>query len=188
LLLTGQRENEIGALCWSEINFDKDVISLSGSRTKNGLPHDVPMSGSVRKILKRHKKTEGREFVFGYAEGPFSGWSKSKERLDKQILEARKEAAKNAGGDPSKVQPLDHWTIHDLRRTVSTKMGDIGIPPHVVEAVLNHISGHKGGVAGVYNKSLYTAEKAQALARWAEYVTAVVEGRKSKVLKFSQRT
>jgi integrase len=188
LLLTGQRENEIGSLCWSEINFEKDVISLPGSRTKNGLPHDVPMSGPVRNILKRQKKTEGREFVFGYAEGPFSGWSKSKERFDKRILEARKEAAKKAGADPSKVEPLDHWTIHDLRRTVSTKMGDIGIPPHIVEAVLNHISGQKGGVAGVYNKSLYTAEKGQALARWAEYLTSVVEGRERKVLKFPQTT
>ena len=60
-------------------------------------------------------------------------------------------------------------------------MGDLGIAPHVVEAVLNHQSGHKGGIAGVYNRARYTAEKAQALALWADHVMALVEGRKSNV-------
>ncbi len=68
------------------------------------------------------------------------------------------------------------WRLHDIRRTVATLMAELGILPHVVEAVLNHISGHKAGVAGVYNRALYAAEKRQALNRWAEHITALVNG------------
>jgi hypothetical protein len=68
------------------------------------------------------------------------------------------------------------WVIHDIRRSVTTGMADIGIPPHIIEAVLNHVSGHKGGVAGIYNRSSYAAEKAAALARWDEHVASIVGG------------
>jgi hypothetical protein len=51
-------------------------------------------------------------------------------------------------------------------------MANIGVQPHIVEAVLNHVSGHKGGVAGIYNKSTYATEKAGALARWDAHVAA----------------
>jgi hypothetical protein len=64
-------------------------------------------------------------------------------------------------------------------------MVDLGILPHAVEAVLNHY-GHRSGVAGVYNRSLYAAEKAQALARWAEHVTALVEDRTATVVTLKQ--
>ena len=74
------------------------------------------------------------------------------------------------------------WRVHDLRRTASTVMHGLGVQPHVVEAVLGHISGHKAGVAGVYNRATYSAEKAAALALWAEHVLAVVEGRPAKVV------
>jgi integrase len=68
-------------------------------------------------------------------------------------------------------------TLHDLRRTAATGMADIGIQPHIIEAVLNHVSGHKGGVAGIYNRSSYAKEKAEALARWDEHVSSTVGGR-----------
>ena len=71
-------------------------------------------------------------------------------------------------------KPLPPWTIHDIRRTVATGMADIGIQPHIIEAVLNHVSGHKGGIAGVYNRSNDAAEKAAALARWDEHVASIV--------------
>jgi integrase len=75
-------------------------------------------------------------------------WSKSKAALDA-------------------VCGVKNWTIHDLRRTVATRMADIGIQPHIIEAVLNHVSGHKAGVAGTYNRSTYAAEKRAALDLWA---------------------
>ena len=68
---------------------------------------------------------------------------------------------------------LVDWRLHDLRHTVSTVMhGDLAVPPHIVEAVLNHSGGHRAGVAGVYNRASYASEKAAALARWADYLAA----------------
>ena len=86
--------------------------------------------------------------MFGIGRGGYSGWSRSKEALD---------AA-------AKVAP---WTLHDLRRTAATRMADLGVEPHIIEAALNHVSGHKSGVAGIYNRSTYAAEKRAALDLWA---------------------
>ncbi len=165
LLLTGQRANEMAGLRWSEIDFDRGVILLPAERTKNGRAHQVPMSGMVLEIIEAQTKTEGRDLVFGYGDGPFSGWSKSKETLDAAI------------GDKITA----HWVPHDLRRTCATRMADLGVQPHVIEAVLNHVSGHRAGVAGIYNRAMYAKEKAEALTLWADHIAAVLAGRKSNV-------
>ena len=162
LVLTAQRANEIAALRWEEINFDRNVISLPGSRTKNGRPHEIPMSVTVRSLLLFQPRIDGRDLVFGKRDGPFSGFSRCKKALDKKIAEL-------TGG-----KALAPWVHHDLRRSAATGMADNGIQPHVVEAVLNHTSGHKAGVAGVYNRASYAAEKAQALARWDEHMASMV--------------
>jgi integrase len=175
LLLTAQRANEIAALRWEEIDFDRNVISLPGSRTKNGRPHEIPMAATIRQLLQSQQKTDERELIFGRGAGPFSGFSRCKDALDKTIAELN-------GGKA--VAP---WVHHDLRRTAATRMADIGIQPHIIEAVLNHISGHKGGVAGIYNRSSYAAEKAQALSRWDEHIASVVEGRRGVVMPLRGR-
>jgi integrase len=77
---------------------------------------------------------------------------------------------------------MPRWTtLHDLRRSVATGMAELGVQPHVVEAVLNHVSGHKSGVAGVYNRASYDKEKRAALDRWADHVLAAVEDRGTNV-------
>jgi integrase len=73
------------------------------------------------------------------------------------------------------------WRLHDLRRTAATGMAEIGVAPHIVEAVLNHISGVKAGVAGTYNRAAYAAEKKAALERWAAHVEGLVAGRSATV-------
>jgi integrase len=73
------------------------------------------------------------------------------------------------------------WRLHDLRRTAVTGMAELGIPPHIVEAVLNHISGAKAGVAGIYNRAAYAEEKKAALERWAAHIAGLVEGRPANV-------
>jgi integrase len=174
LMLTGQRLNEIARLERSEID-QKDLISLAGDRTKNERPHSVPLSAPARSILEGRPVRldddgQPRKFVFGIGKGPFSGWSKSKEQLEERITKAN-------GG-----KPLKHWTHHDLRRTFATHAAELGIiQPHVIEAILNHISGHKGGVAGIYNKATYEPEKRIGLVKWAEQLLAWVEGRESNV-------
>jgi integrase len=159
LILTGQRRDEIGRLRWAEIDLTRGVISLPAERTKNAKPHDVPLSDTARAILEAQPRAG--EFVFG--ERGLLSWADFKRTLDARLP----------------VEPK--WVFHDLRRTAATRMVDLGVLPHVVEAVLNHTSGHRAGVAGIYNRSLYSAEKAQALARWAAHVIALVEGRESKV-------
>jgi integrase len=170
LMLTGQRANEIAGLRWSEVDFRSGLISLPGERTKNGRHHDIAMADTVRSRLRARRKGDGeRDLIFGRSDGPFSGWSKAKAALDER------------------TGPLKHWTIHDLRRSVATGMADIGIQPHVIEAVLNHVSGHKGGIAGIYNRAQYASEKAQALAQWDEHLAGVIAGRKSKVVPMRAR-
>jgi integrase len=170
LMLTGQRANEIAGLRWSEIDFDRGAILLPAERTKNGRAHQVPIAGTVLEILEAHPRTDERDLVFGYGAGPFSGWSKAKETLDAAI------------GDKIAA----HWVPHDLRRTAATRMADLGVQPHVIEAVLNHVSGHRAGVAGIYNRAMYAAEKAQALNLWADHIASILAGRKSNVTKLRQ--
>src|SRR6202012_4524536 len=130
---------------------------------------------SALEVIEHCPRRDGRDLVFGDGTGPFSGWSKAKAGLDAAIMEARK---KQLGGKASALVP---WRLHDLRRTAATRMADLGVQPHVIEAVLNHVSGHKGGIAGIYNRALYTAEKAQALALWDDHLAAVAKGRKSNI-------
>jgi integrase len=160
LILTGQRA--IAALRWSEIDLNTNVINLPRERTKNGRPHTIPLAATAHALLAGVPVQEGRELIFGKGAGPFGDWSNSKKNLDAAIAE---------GGNR---KPLSSWTIHDLRRSVATGMADMGTPPHIIEAVLNHVSGHKGGVAGIYNRSSYAAEKAAALMKWDAHVNALV--------------
>jgi integrase len=163
LLLTGQREREIAELEWDEIDFERGVIELPPERTKNHRRHLIPMSDMVRDILQARSRSKDRALVFGIGEGGFSGWSKAKDRLDEAV----------------KIPP---WRIHDLRRSCATHMGELGVQPHIIEACLNHVSGHRSGVAGIYNRAAYEAEKARALTMWADHVGDVVEDTKSKVV------
>jgi integrase len=84
-----------------------------------------------------------------------------------------------------KVRP---WRLHDLRRTCATMMAEaIRIEPHVIEALLNHVSGYKAGMAGVYNRAAYINERRAALTRWADYIEAIVASRESNVLALPRR-
>jgi integrase len=103
------------------------------------------------------------EFVFGTASNGFCAYTDGNAALDKRIATARQADGR---------EPMVPWVQHDLRRSVATHMAEIGIQPHIIEAVLNHASGHKAGVAGVYNRATYTDEKRTALLRWAEHVMA----------------
>jgi integrase len=165
LILSGQRKSEIGLLRWDEVGDEQ--ILLPGSRTKNRRDHVVPLSDAAKEILDKHR-ADGRVFVFGRYDSGAAGWNSAKLDLDARIAKASKE--------------LEHWTLHDLRRTVATGMAELGVQPHIIEAVLNHASGHKSGVAGIYNRATYDKEKREALSLWAEHVTALVEGRAAKVL------
>ena len=159
LLLLGQRRDEVGAMRWSELDLDRAMWSISGERTKNKRAHLVPLPAQAVAILVPRGRTEGRDAVFGRSDGDgFAGWSKCKSALDAAVSFGKA------------------WVVHDLRRTAITGMAEIGIAPHIVEAVVNHVSGSKSGVAGVYNRATYLPEKTAALQRWADHVERIVSG------------
>jgi integrase len=184
LALTGQRRDEIGGLRWSEVDLDEAVIRLPAHRVKNGVAHEIPLSPAVLAILQaqpRRTEADGtvRDLIFGFGRGGFSDWSKRKIMLDQRIL-----AARPAAGI---TDPMPGWRLHDLRRTCSTVMHDqLGIMPHIVEAVLNHTGGHRRGDAGTYNRATYDYEKRRALERWGEHIEALTSGKKpTKIVKLA---
>ncbi len=161
LLLTGQRKSEVGGMTTDELH--DAVWRMSGERTKNGRAHDVPLADAVLAEISKVRPNSGLVFTTTGA-GPLTGnaFSRNTDKLRKLM------AAKAAEDE----QEIEHWTPHDLRRTAVTHMaGTLQVAPHVVEAVVNHISGAKGGIAGVYNRATYDNERRRALERWAALVT-----------------
>jgi integrase len=157
LILTGSRREEIGALCWSEVTGDQ--IVLPPHRTKNNREHHIPIVGAVRAILDSRERDD--TFVFGRQHAkPFSGWGVSKAGLDRRIRAAGHQ--------------LPGWRLHDLRRTMRTGLGKLGIAPHVAELAINHA---RKGIEATYDKYRYEGEIKTALTMWANHVLAVVEGR-----------
>jgi integrase len=169
LILTGQRREEVGGMLWSELDLDAALWTIGKDRTKNGLAHEVPLSQPATAILRAVTHRDDRDFVFGAGDGPFQGWSNAKAALDERMTAA----LSGKKGDAAKLKP---WRLHDVRRTVATRLGDLGELPHVVEAILNHISGHRAGVAGIYNRAIYSTEKREALNRWALAVSDRTSG------------
>ena len=174
LMLSGARRDEIASLSWSEVDLDAATITLPPARTKNRREHVIPLSEQARAILavQPHRiQADGpRALIFGHGQRGFQDWSGSKADLDARIIAARKGRA------------LD-WTPHDFRRSLSTALHErFGVPPHVIEAALGHIGGHKAGVAGVYNKALYLDERRRALQRWADHVEQLVSGKKPSAI------
>lgn len=179
LLLTGQRRSEVAGMRWSEIDDGKRTWTLPSERTKNGVQHTIPLSPQAWAIIKSLPKiqdgdAEGDHVISTTGNSGIAGFSKAKRQLDKL------------------TQFNKPWTYHDVRRSVVTHMAEgwpvlsadahrpaenfqlptaqenFSVAPHVVEAVVNHISGHKAGVAGVYNRATYAVEKKVALEKWAE--------------------
>jgi integrase len=165
LMLTGQRREEVTAMTWDEIAPDLSTWTIPASRAKNGIAHIVPLSEQAQAILRAAPRIEREataepELVFPGQRGPFRGFSKSKEALD---------------GDSG----VKNWRLHDLRRTMATGLQKLGVRLEVTEAVLNHISGSRAGIVGVYQRHEWADEKRAALIAWGEHVAAIVEGRES---------
>ena len=149
---------------WSELSDDFTTWTLPAERAKNGRVHITPLPAAAREIIASTVRINACPYVFTTNNRtPVSGWSKSKARLDKLM------------GD---TLP---WRLHDLRRTAVTGMGELGIAPHVIELVVNHVSGSRGGIAGVYNRSELLPERKAALERWADHVMGLATDRPSNV-------
>src|SRR5262249_6760251 len=148
---------------WADIDEGERTWTLSSDMTKAGRAHVVPLSPLALEILGEAKETARQlyavpdttklgTYVFTtHADRPISGYSKAKARLDKAVAEARREAA---------LPDIDPWRIHDLRRTVGTGLGKLGISRFIIARVLNHAD---RTVTGIYDRHEYLAEKRSAL-------------------------
>ena len=167
LLLTAQRRDEVASMEWSEINLDTGLWTIPREKAKNDHGHDVQLSMEALAIIKALPRVAGPYVFSTNGKTPVSGFSRAKERLDASMLVALKEAAAEA--------TLDPWILHDLRRTATTGMAGLRIPPHVVDRILNHTSGTIRGVARVYNRFEYAEDRKAALEAWGRAVSAIVD-------------
>ncbi|TAX71832.1 site-specific integrase [Rhizobium leguminosarum] len=177
LLLTAQRRSEVSGARWGEMDLagnDQQWI-IPPERAKNAREHFVALAAeTLREIeaLPKIRPAEDEEPVFLFTTTgvtKVSGYGRAKSNIDAEMLKIARKEAEALGQSPGKVE-LEPWTFHDLRRTAASGMARLGVPVHVVEAVINHRSGSIKGVAAVYNRYDYAEEKRAALIAWADHV------------------
>jgi integrase len=158
LILTGGRVREVAGLRWSELSPDLSLWTLRKERVKNGREHRLRLPPAARGIIGAVPRIAGSDYVLTFTgERPVDGHSAVKRALDQESR-------------------VTGWTLHDLRRTLATGLQRLGVRLEVTEAVLNHTSGSRSGIVGVYQKYQYDTEKAAALEAWADRLAALIEG------------
>ena len=168
LILTGQRRGEVSGMRWDELDLEAGRWSLPGVRTKNGSAHVVPLTSDAVALLRSVKRRQGSVFVFeGRGGVAMSGFTHVKARLEALLTEAMK----GSGRDPAP------WVLHDLRRTMATGLQRLGVRLEVTEALLNHVSGSRAGIVGVYQQHSWAKEKVDALTAWNAHVINVASVR-----------
>jgi integrase len=175
LLLSGARLNEVAGMSRDEIDADGRTWRLPGSRTKNGKPHIIALSPLARDLIGNVKNPPGKLIFSTTGVSPVSGWSRAKRGLDALMLAA----ARDESGKAATIAP---WVLHDLRRSCVTGMAELGIRPDVIELVVNHASGSRGGIAGIYNRSELLTERRAALERWSAHLENLASDRSGNVV------
>jgi integrase len=155
LLLTGQRCGEIGGLRWAEIDIEERIAVIPADRYKTKVDHAIPLADAALAIIEDLPKIGESPFVFTVTgKAPVVGYDKAKLRID----------ALMPAGTP-------HWTLHDSRRTVRTKLSEIGVNADIAERVLGHLP---GAIRQTYDRHAYLDEKRQALTRWAAALDRII--------------
>ena len=169
LLLTGQRRGEVAGMRWRELDLNDATWTIAKERCKNGKAHTIDLSPEALYNLNpldgavAFRPTLSAEFVFSTTgRAPVTGFSEAKIRIDKSMRQLLGE----------KFQP---WRTHDLRRTAASGMAALGIQPHIIERILNHLSGVQGGLTGIYQRHEYREERKQAILIWSEHVAQIVD-------------
>lgn len=156
LALTGQRREEVARLQWEELDLGQQLWTLPKSRTKNAKVHVVHLSEQSMAVLTR--ADQPGPYVFSLlGTKPFQEFSRAKRLLDQ-------------------LSGVTGWRLHDLRRTCVSGMARLGIAPHVADKILNHQAGTISGVAAVYQRHDFLAERRAALDLWGAHVDRVLTG------------
>lgn len=159
-LILGQRVGEICGMRADEIDGERKVWVLPSERVKNREAHAVPLSDIALSIIVPRLERRGK-YVFPGPRG--------------KPLNA-KTPVKNLTRNLEKLG-IDHFTVHDLRRTLNTHLARLGVSSEIRSRVLNHTSGKRGSVTeSVYNVHQYDDEKRRALAIWAAELERIVKG------------
>jgi integrase len=166
-ILTGARRDELCSATWGEFDLDAGTWLLPAARAKNGRAHLVPLAPMAVDILRGMPRHKGCALLFTTTgTTPISGLYKPVRRLHDAMGAA------------------ERWTLHDLRRSFYSGLQALGFPIEVTEACVNHTGGTLRGVAKVYGRHDYKAEKTQAFEAWARHVDGLVNGRDSNVVAF----
>jgi integrase len=180
LLLTAQRRDEVAQMSRKEIDSD-GIWTIPAERYKSKRPHFVPLSKPALAGIAAQPKHDDCDYVFpSRAKTPYSGFSKSKAKLDKAVFAAMKKQAKRG----AKVEPIPNWTLHDLRRTAKTLMARAGVRPDISERVLGHVI---AGVEGTYDRHSYADEKRDALEKLAAMIERILKPLPANVAMLTER-
>lgn len=186
---TGQRREEVAGLDWNELDRSKAEWHLPAERAKNSVASIIKLSALMIAELDAvagSDKWPRSGFVFTTnGTTAISGFSKAKARWDQAIADLAAKEAEEAG---TEALPFAPWRIHDLRRTLASGLQELGVRFEVTEAVLNHVSGSKSGVAGVYQRYDWRPEKAAAMEAWAAHILSILSDvDRSNVVSLSAR-
>lgn len=176
LMVTGQRLREVAGMSWEEINLGETMWIIPADRTKNKRDHLCPLNELAIDVLTEIEPDKDKRkglILTTNGKTPISGFSKAKARLDGKIADRIAKAAVLEGVD---AQPMPGWVIHDLRRSLATGCQSLGIPIEHTEALLNHVSGTRGGIVAIYQLHQYREEKARAATAWGRHVAALNGG------------
>ena len=180
LLLTAQRRDEVAHMQHNEIGRE-GIWAIPAERYKTKRPNFVPLSKAALAVIAAQPKHEDCNYVFpSRAKTPYSGFGKSKAKLDKAVFAVMKKQARKG----AKVEPMPNWTLHDLRRTAKTLMVRAGVRPDISERVLGHVI---AGVEGTYDRHSYEDEKRDALEKLAEMVERILNPLPSNVQSLNER-
>ncbi|QIG46670.1 tyrosine-type recombinase/integrase [Nordella sp. HKS 07] len=172
LVLTGGRREEVARMSWNEVDLTNRLWTLPKERSKNGKPHDIPLSDPAIAILESLPRIGDTFVLTTDGKAASSNYSANKRRLDALL--------------PADMPP---WWLHDLRRTTASGMARLGVSLPVIEKVLNHSSGTFAGVVSVYQRHNFTDEKRHALERWGVHVADLVSGRYGRnIVRLETRT
>jgi integrase len=166
LILTGQRREEIGAMTWGEITGD--VFTIPANRAKNHRENSLPLTPMALSLLPPRRNST--EYVFGNGAAGFSSWSQGKAKLD------------------AATGITTPFVTHDIRRSVATHLGELGVLPHIIETILNHVSGHRAGVAGIYNRARHSDAVREALTKWSGELQRIIRPKSLTLVRAENRT
>jgi integrase len=163
LFLTACRRAEIGNLEWSEVDFDRAMLTIPAHKMKGNREHRLPLVAEAIDILRSIKRRPGNSYVFGRR--GFSSFSYCQGELNRCLA--------------AMEDTIPHWTTHDVRRSVRSELGELGIEPWIAEQVLAH---HRAGIEAVYNHAKLEKQMRQALGQWADRLRCIVDGEESTVV------